>query len=160
MTQPVLLGENGEQQSQFTNSSSSGLNPAYVHVGKIEDNSSVNDDEPQMGMKSMMYRVSLLNQELLSTTPSLNDFELSQTDLPVNTKLNLTFTYEMGPPRYLIVSGAKVTAFKHRMPDWENPGSFYHFRRNGCPSCIGFKFRWFDCIYFRNYHRNGRRKIL
>ena len=115
---------NGEQQSQFTNSSSSGLNPAYVHVGKIEDNSSVNDDEPQMGMKSMMYRVSLLNQELLSTTPSLNDFELSQTDLPVNTKLNLTFTYEMGPPRYLIVSGAKVTAFKHRMPDWENPGSF------------------------------------
>ena len=30
----------------------------------------------------------------------------------------------MGPPRYLIVSGAKVSGFKHRMPDYGEPGSF------------------------------------
>ena len=36
----------------------------------------------------------------------------------------LTFTYEVGPPRYLVVSGSDVSAFKHRMPEWDKPGSF------------------------------------
>ena len=30
----------------------------------------------------------------------------------------------MSPPRYLIVSGANVTGFKHRVSDFGQPGSF------------------------------------
>ena len=44
--------------------------------------------------------------------------------IQVNQEINLTFTYEMGPPSHFVVSGAEVSAFKHRMPEWDKPGSF------------------------------------
>ena len=30
----------------------------------------------------------------------------------------------MGPPRYFLVSGSNVSAFKHTLGDWDKPSSF------------------------------------
>jgi hypothetical protein len=114
----------GDSRSAFIENATSANSAAYVRVSKIEDNSSSSNDEPMMGMKGMSYRISLLNQQIVNTEPTLNDLELNSTNLPAGTMLNLTFTYEMGPPRYFIVSGAKVSAFKHRLPEYGNVGSF------------------------------------
>ncbi|MFL2929163.1 MAG: hypothetical protein ACJZ72_11350 [Opitutales bacterium] len=114
----------GDSRSAFIENATSANSAAYVRVSKIEDNSSSSNDEPMMGMKGMSYRISLLNQQIVNTEATLNDLELNSTNLPAGTMLNLTFTYEMGPPRYFIVSGAKVSAFKHRLPEYGNVGSF------------------------------------
>ena len=37
----------------------------------------------------------------------------------VDHNLTLTFTYEVGPPRYMVVNGKDVSAFKHRRPEWD-----------------------------------------
>ena len=42
----------------------------------------------------------------------MSDLELGSTDLPSGTPLKLTFTYEMGEPRYILVSGANIKGFK------------------------------------------------
>ncbi|MDG0965450.1 MAG: carboxypeptidase-like regulatory domain-containing protein [Opitutales bacterium] len=114
----------GDSRSVFIENATSGTSAAYVHISKVEDNSSISYDRQIEGMKEMSYQISLLNQEVINSSPTLNDLELNNTNLPAGTKLNLTFTYEMGPPRYFLVSGAKVSAFKHRLPDYGKAGSF------------------------------------
>jgi len=98
---------------------------SYVHIQEVEnddsDNSSIEYAPMQQGM---LYRISLVSQEVDSNaTPDLGQLDLSSS-MMAGTKLSLTFTYEMSPPRYLIVSGANVTGFKHRLSDWDQPGSF------------------------------------
>ena len=96
---------------------SSDLGGNFVHISKVEQ-------EENEDFSSLMYRISLTNTQLQSDQVlSLQHMELSQS-IPVNQEINLTFTYEMGPPRYFVVSGAEVSAFKHRMPEWDKPGSF------------------------------------
>ena len=87
---------------------------AFVHVKRVET-----DDEG-----SMLYRIALMNKSSVEGNASAADFDLGSTVLDANTSLNLTFTYAMGPPRFFAVSGARVTAFKHRRPEWDKPGSF------------------------------------
>ena len=102
---------------KFDAERSSDLSGNFVHISKVENDA--NDD-----FSSLMYRISLTNTQLQSDhTLSLQQMELSQS-IPLNQEINLTFTYEMGPPRYFIVSGGEVSAFKHRMPEWDKPGSF------------------------------------
>ncbi len=87
---------------------------AFVHLKRVET-----DDEG-----SMLYRIALMNKSSVEGNASAADFDLGSTVLDANTSLNLTFTYAMGPPRFFAVSGANVTAFKHRRPEWDKPGSF------------------------------------
>ena len=87
---------------------------AFVHIKRVET-----DDEG-----SMLYRIALMNKSFVEGNASAADFDLGSTVLDSNTSLNLTFTYAMGPPRFFAVSGAHVTAFKHRRPEWDKPGSF------------------------------------
>ena len=54
--------------------------------------------------------------------PSVQEANLADTDLPAGTELKLKFTYDFGPVRYIAVNGAEITAFTHKMPDWEGPG--------------------------------------
>ena len=102
---------------KFDTERSSNLNGASVHIQKIENSSDVD-------FGSMLYRISLTNSEVSGdSSPSLQQMELSQ-KIDAEQELTLTFTYEMGPPRFFIVSGSDVSAFKHRMPEWDKPGSF------------------------------------
>ena len=87
---------------------------AFVHIKKV-----ATDEEG-----SMLYRIALMNKSSVEGNATATDFDLASTVLDANTSLNLTFTYAMGPPRYFAVSGAEVTAFKHRRPEWDKPGSF------------------------------------
>jgi len=87
---------------------------AFIHVKRV-----VNDDEG-----SMLYRIALMNKSSVEGNVTATDLDLASTVLDANTSLSLTFTYAMGPPRYFAVSGADVTAFKHRRPEWDKPGSF------------------------------------
>ena len=54
--------------------------------------------------------------------PSVQEANLADTDLPAGTELKLKFTYDFGPVRYIAANGAEITAFAHKMPDWEGPG--------------------------------------
>jgi hypothetical protein len=102
---------------KFDAERSSNLSGATVHIQKIENSSDVD-------FGSMLYRISLTNSEVSAeSSPSLQQMELSQ-KIDAEQELTLTFTYEMGPPRFFIVSGSDVSAFKHRMPEWDKPGSF------------------------------------
>ena len=66
----------------------------------------------------------LTNSEVSAESqPSLQQMDISQ-NLSSEQEVTLTFTYEVGPPRFYIVSGSDVSAFKHRMPEWDKPGSF------------------------------------
>ena len=112
----------GDDRSEF------GTSGSYVHIEKVEDNVE-QDENSEMDyfpmQQGMLYRISLLNQELdEGASPSLDQLDLSNGNLVSGTKVSLTFTYEMSPPRYLIVSGANVTGFKHRVSDFGQPGSF------------------------------------
>ena len=112
----------GDDRSEF------GTSGSYVHIEKVEDNVE-QDENSEMDyfpmQQGMLYRISLLNQELdEGASPSLDQLDLSNGNLVSGTKVSLTFTYEMYPPRYLIVSGANVTGFKHRVSDFGQPGSF------------------------------------
>lgn len=93
---------------------------AFVHVRQLENDANDTND----GAPSMLYRIALLNRAVNDGNVSTADFDLNGTDLPAGTRLNLTFSYQMGPPRYFVVSGAKLTGFKHRRPEWDKPGSF------------------------------------
>jgi hypothetical protein len=102
---------------KFDAERSSNLSGASVHIQKIKNSSDVD-------FGSMLYRISLTNSEVSAeSSPSLQHMELSQ-KIDAEQELTLTFTYEMGPPRFFIVSGSDVSAFKHRMPEWDKPGSF------------------------------------
>ena len=104
---------------KFDAERSSDLGGNFVHITKVEQ-------EENEDFSSLMYKISLTNTQLQPDRAlSLQHMELSQS-IPVNQEINLTFTYEMGPPRYFVVSGAEVSAFKHRMPEWDKPGSFFN----------------------------------
>ena len=75
----------------------------------------VNNNQDNHG--SMLYRITLNGSK-----PN-NPLDISQS-LAAGTSVTLTFTYDVGPPRYFIVSGANVTSYKHRMAEWDKPGSF------------------------------------
>ena len=112
----------GDARADFASAGS------YVHIQEVENDDSDSDDsstEYAPMQQGMLYRISLVSQEVDSNaTPGLSQLDLSSGNLAAGTKLSLTFTYEMSPPRYLIVSGANVTGFKHRLSDWDQPGSF------------------------------------
>ena len=111
----------GDARADFASAGS------YVHIQKVEDGDSDSADSTEYApmQQGMCYRISLVSQEVDSNaTPELGQLDLSGGNLAAGTKLSLTFTYEMSPPRYLIVSGANVTGFKHRLSDFDQPGSF------------------------------------
>jgi hypothetical protein len=111
----------GDARADFASAGS------YVHIQKVEDGDSDSDDSTEYApmQQGMLYRISLVRQEVDSNaTPELDQLNLSDGNLVAGTKVNLTFSYEMSPPRYLIVSGANVTGFKHRLSDFDQPGSF------------------------------------
>ena len=102
---------------KFDATRSSDLNGAQVHIKRAEEGG-----ENDFG--SMLYRISVTNSEVSPEShPSLQQMDISQ-NLASEQDITLTFTYEVGPPRFYIVSGSDVSAFKHRMPEWDKPGSF------------------------------------
>jgi hypothetical protein len=109
-------GGNFVQDTEISPAKTNGGNgsDAFVHIKRLDG-----DDEG-----SMLYRIALMNKSSVEGNASAADFDLASTVLDANTSLNLTFTYAIGPPRYFAVSGADVTAFKHRRPEWDKPGSF------------------------------------
>ena len=71
----------------------------------------------------MLYRIAFTNSAPPAEgMPSVQEANLADTDLPAGTQLKLKFTYDFGPVRYIAVNGAEITAFTHKMPDWEGPG--------------------------------------
>ena len=101
---------------KFDEKSSSGLGNAYINISKF-----TGDD---LDHGSMLYRISVTNKDIPADSQvTVNDLDISAL-IADGTALNLTFTYDVGPPRYFIVSGANISAFKHRMPEWDRPGSF------------------------------------
>ena len=145
----------GDDSSDFDEVSS------FVHIQKVESNDVENEDDEEefstMPLPGLQYRISLLNQDIDDkSTPGLGQLDLSTVGMSSGTKLNLTFTYEMSPPRYLIVSGANVTAFKHRLSDWDRPGSFTIQAETVSPRCVCFQHRSLHFLDFWNYGRNGR----
>ena len=73
----------------------------------------------------LVYRISLVNSALdEDANLSVSDLELGSTEIPAGTSLKLTFTYEMGEPRYILVSGANIRGFKRTWPEWDRPGTF------------------------------------
>ena len=101
---------------KFDQKSSSGLGNAYINISKVTGN--------DLDHGSMLYRISVTNKDIgADSQVTVNDLDISDI-IADDTVLNLTFTYDVGPPRYFIVSGANISAFKHRMPEWDRPGSF------------------------------------
>ena len=99
----------------FDSSKSSSLGDAKVHIARVQN-------ENDYG--SLLYRISLTNSEVSSESAvSLNDLDISNS-FSEDSQISLTFTYEMGPPRYFLVSGSNVSAFKHTLGDWDKPSSF------------------------------------
>ena len=91
----------------------------FVDIRRVDGNESEFD--------SLMYRISLLNRELTEgESPALEDFDLGTSGLPAGTPVTITINYESQDPKYFLVSGAEVSAYKNRYPDeWlETPGSF------------------------------------
>ena len=100
---------------KFDASRSVGVGDAKLHITKVESNEQSDDG-------SMLYRISL-TQPTVDSVSSATDLELSGL-ISSNEDVTLTFTYDVGPPRYIIASASNVSAFKHRMPEWDSPGSF------------------------------------
>ena len=99
---------------------------AMVVIQKVKEESG-QQDATDMFMPEVSgdrYRISLQNRTSAEGNSSSADYDLSGTDLPAGTEVNLTFTYQMEPPRYFVVSGADLTGFKHRKAEWDKPGSF------------------------------------
>ena len=101
---------------KFDRKRSSDLAGINVHISKVLS------EESEEG--SLLYRICLTNKEIMEgEQPKASDLDISGS-LATGQPVNLTFTYEVGPPRYLLLGGSNVTAFKHRMPEWDEPGSF------------------------------------
>jgi protocatechuate 3,4-dioxygenase beta subunit len=101
---------------EFDPANSSSLGDAKVHISRVADEG----DDP-----SLLYRISIINNSDKSNSDELviDDLDLSNL-ISHDSPLSLTFTYEMGPPRYFILSGSDVSGFKHTLPDLDKPGSF------------------------------------
>ena len=116
--------------TNFSEGATTGNNPAYVHIEKLDLGSSEESQQADEhfgggNWDDLVYRISLVNSELTDNAiPSHSELELSGTVLPAGTPLKLTFTYEMGEPRYILVSGANIKGFKRTWPEWDRPGSF------------------------------------
>jgi len=129
--------------SNFNEGSTGGSNSAYVHIEKLDlsqnhgevegedehDEEGHEDEEfhhlGEQNWDDLVYRISLVNSALgEEANLSVSDLELGSTEIPAGTPLKLTFTYEMGEPRYILVSGANIKGFKRTWPEWDRPGSF------------------------------------
>ena len=117
--------------SNFSENTTGGDDPAYVHIEKLNLSSSHNGSEgveQHTGAENwddMIYRISLVNTVLgEDANLTRSALELGSTVLPAGTPLKLTFTYETGEPRYILLSGGKVRGFKRTWPEWDRPGSF------------------------------------
>ena len=98
---------------KFDASRSSNLGNASVNICRVDNDGA-----------SLLYRISVTNTPVENgTCPDVSNLNLSE-QFNADHNLTLTFTYEMGPPRYMIVSGKDVSAYKHRMPKWDRLGSF------------------------------------
>ena len=108
--------ENLDAGLEFDTANSSALGDAKVHISRVADEG---DD------LSLLYRISIINNSDKSNSDELviDDLDLSNL-ISHDSPLSLTFTYEMGPPRYFILSGSDVSGFKHTLPDFDKPGSF------------------------------------
>jgi hypothetical protein len=122
---------NDLSSSNFSENTTGGDDPAYVHIEKLNLSSSHNGSEgveEHTGADNwddMIYRISLVNTVLgEDANLTRSDLELGSTLLPAGTPLKLTFTYETGEPRYILLSGGKVRGFKRTWPEWDRPGSF------------------------------------
>ena len=99
----------------FDSTKSSPLGSVAVHIAKVQN-------ENEYG--SLLYRISLTNSELSSeSVVSNSDLDISDF-FSEDSQISLTFTYDMGPPRYFVVSGSNVSAFKHTLGDWDESSSF------------------------------------
>ena len=129
--------------SNFNEGSTGGSNSAYVHIEKLdlsqnhgegegedEHEEEEHEDEEfhhfgEQNWDDLVYRISLVNSALgEDANLSVSDLELGSTEIPAGTPLKLTFTYEMGEPRYILVSGANIRGFKRTWPEWDRPGTF------------------------------------
>jgi hypothetical protein len=107
--------ENLDAGLNFDVANSSGYGNAKVHISR---------DKESVDYGSMFYRISLTKDDVSpDSSPSVSDLDISSIIQP-GTDLTLSFTYEFGPPRFFIVSGANVSAFEHKRPSPDNPGSF------------------------------------
>ncbi len=107
--------ENLDAGLRFDAEKSSPLGSASVHISRVEN-------ENEYG--SLLYRISLTNSEI-SPDSQVSAYDLDLSDsFSADSPISLTFTYEMGPPRYFIVSGSNVSAFKHTPGDWDRSSSF------------------------------------
>ena len=129
--------------SNFTETSTGGNNPSLAYIEKL-DLSQNNGEEKgeddyaeeghedeefhhfgEQNWDDLVYRISLVNSALgEDANLSMSDLELGSTEIPAGTPLKLTFTYEMGDPRYILVSGANIKGFKRTWADWDRPGTF------------------------------------
>ena len=90
---------------------------------EIPEDVSPSEHEENHHKGSMLYRIAFTNSAPPAEgMPSVQEANLADTDLPAGTELKLKFTYDFGPVRYIAVNGAEITAFTHKMPDWEGPG--------------------------------------
>ena len=107
----------GTDKEKFREGVSDGDKPVYVDIRRFYP------EDADYG--SILYKISLLNRLLEDgEEPVEEDFDLSNTDLPAGTPLTITINYESESPRYSIVSGAEVSAYQNRYPDWDRSGSF------------------------------------
>ena len=99
---------------KFDATRSSNLGNASVNICRVEN------DAPG----SMFYRISITNTPVENgICPDVSNLDISD-HFDVDHNLTLSFTYEVGPPRYMVVNGNEVSAFKHRRAEWDKPGSF------------------------------------
>jgi protocatechuate 3,4-dioxygenase beta subunit len=77
--------------------------------------------DPHTG--SLSYTFGFASKETPGDT-SAADYDLSATDLVPGTIMTLNFSYEFGPIRYILINGAELESFKHKMPDYDGPGEF------------------------------------
>lgn len=99
----------------------------FVVVLPVEKNfadDSEKQDEFESEPESSPYRVFFMNNPPSENNVKVSDLELGETVLSAGTDFSLTFTYQMEAPRYIVVSGSEVSAFKHRKMEWDEPGSF------------------------------------
>ena len=116
--------------SNFSMVQHGGRISAYVHIEKL-DLGSAEESHKQMSISgrgnwddmslSYISRKFCLGED---ANLSVSDLELGSTEIPAGTPLKLTFTYEMGEPRYILVSGANIRGFKRTWPEWDRPGTF------------------------------------
>ena len=112
------LGSSWGEGGTFTfEGQTDGSSPAFIDIREVSSSPD-----------SAIFRVSLVNtlpENISGEEPSLEELDLSATDIPVGTEVNLTFNYDPYEPNLLYAGGAEVTGYKLRRGDWDNPNASF-----------------------------------